>query len=293
MNPLSSSFPAPAQPIETIGIEELTSAPVSPDQRPVLVTGLRATPEPWSPELIADRAGSTEVPVTDIAGGDYMSAGHRTMTVREYLDAIADPQPGAPIPYLSELSYDEHFPELAAELVDPPHLPGERPSLRVMYLGRLVHSQTHFHTWGSAMLFCLHGAKVVRLFAPDQTDRMYKVDRRNFSDVLISSLGDDPPEYDRNRFPRFADAEYVEVTVRAGDVLYIPIYWWHSIQNFDEISLTAVYFWTQMWRESWRLAVPPRLPPPGMRSDYWWDLVSRARHQPKELARTLTSRAAG
>ncbi len=173
----------------------------------------------------------------------------------------------------------------------PPVLPGERFSARVMYLGRLVHSQTHFHTAGSAMLMCLHGSKVVRLFAPDQTDHMYKVDRRNFSEVLIRSLGDDPPDYDRGRFPEFTDAEYLEVVVRPGDVLYIPIHWWHSIQNFDEVSLTAVYFWTQTWRDGWRLLAPPQLPPRGMRSDHWWDLLSRARRNPKGLARTLTGRS--
>ncbi len=284
--------PAGASDIQSVDIDQLVSAPIAPDQRPVLVTGLRATQEPWSPDLIAERVGSTSVPVTEIIGGDYMSAKHRTMTIREYLEAIAEPEPGAPFPYLAELPYDDYFPSLAADLVDPPDLPGERFATRVMYLGRLVHSQTHFHTAGSAMLFCLHGAKVVRLFAPDQTDRMYKVDRRNFSEVLISSLGDDPPDYDRDRFPRFADAEYTEVVVRAGDVLYIPIHWWHSIQNFDEVSLTAVYFWTQTWRDSWRLLVPPRLPPPGMRSDHWWDLLSRARHRPGDLVRTLAGRSA-
>ncbi len=270
--------------IHSVDIADLTAEPIARDQRPVLVTGLRATSEPWSPDVIAERVGSTSVPVTEITGGEYMSANHRTMTIREYLEAIAEPEPGAPIPYLAELSYDEYFPGLATELVDPPEMPGERFALRVMYLGRLVHSQTHFHTAGSAMLFCLHGSKVVRLFAPDQTDRMYKVERRNFSEVLITSLGDEPPEYDRDRFPRFADAEYTEVVVRAGDVLYIPIHWWHSIQNIDEVSLTAVYFWTQTWRDSWRLLVPPRLPPRGLRSDYWWDLLSRARRHPGDLA---------
>jgi hypothetical protein len=119
---------------------------------------------------------------------------------------------------------------------------------------------------------------------------MYKVPRRNFTDVLVSSMGENTYEYDRDRFPRFADAEYLEVEVRAGDVLFIPIHWWHSIQNLGDVSLTAVYFWTQLWRDSWRLLVPPQLPPPGMRADYGWDLLSRARRQPRDLVRTLLGR---
>ena len=73
--------------IQSVDIADLMSAPIEPDQLPELVTGLRATPEPWSPDLLAERVGSTEVPVTEILGGDYMSANRRTMSIREYLDA--------------------------------------------------------------------------------------------------------------------------------------------------------------------------------------------------------------
>jgi hypothetical protein len=69
-------------------------------------------------------------------------------------------------------------------------------------------------------------------------------------------------------FSEFADADFVEFTVGPGDALFIPIYWWHGIQNLDEVSLTAVYFWSQDWRYSWRDLAPKQLPPPGMRADY-------------------------
>ncbi len=259
--------PAPA----TRPIADLLRAPLH-DERPTLVSGIAALPQRWTVADIRERVGATVVPITDIAAGAYMGAKQRNLSVADYLDEIDQPPkhdaPAASMPYLAELSYDEHFPELAKELVDPPAINGERFLGRVMYLGRSVHSQTHFHTAGSAMLFCLAGEKIVRLYHPDQTPFLHKAPGRNFSEVLISSLGENTYVHDESAYPDFAQAEYVEFRVRPGDVLYIPIYWWHSIQNVDEISLTAVYFWREVWRDGLRRLAPPYLPPKAMRRDY-------------------------
>ncbi len=266
----SSGGPTPPAP-QTRSIERLLAGPLH-DEPPLLVTGIQALDQLWTVDEIRERVGNVVVPVTDIAAGNYMGAKQRKISVASYLDEIDQPShadsTAATMPYLAELSYDEHFPELASELVDPPAINGERFLGRVMYLGRSVHSQTHFHTAGSAMLFCLAGEKIVRLYHPDQTPHLHKARGRNFSEVLISSLGENTYVHDEAAYPDFAQAEYLECRVRPGDVLFIPIYWWHSIQNVDEISLTAVYFWRETWRDGWRRLAPPYLPPKAMRLDY-------------------------
>jgi quercetin dioxygenase-like cupin family protein len=243
--------------------------------QPAFVTGIDVLPELWTPGYVLDEVGATRVPIVHISNGDYVGGELRERTVADYYAEVTGDLPSDHIPYLAELSYDEHFPTLAAQLVDPPALQGERFVARVMYFGRGVHSQIHFHTGGSAMLFCIHGTKVVRLYGPDQTPKLYKVPGRNFSRVLVSSVGENSYVYDRERFPSFAEAEYVEYEVRAGQVLFIPMHWWHSIQNLHEISLTAVYFWDRAWKNSWRDFVPPELPPAGMRLDYVRNLAYR------------------
>lgn len=265
--------------VASIPLGELTARRLDHHQRPVRVTDLAATASPLTPEIVVERAGDTEVPVTLIDRGEYMEAQRQRMALADYYERIAHPDRDTPIPYLAEISYDEYFPDLAAELIDPPELVGERFEQRVMYFGRLVHSQIHFHSFGSAMLFCLHGEKIVRLFAPDQTDRLYKAPHRNFSEVTVSSVGENAYAHDEERYPDFAGAEFCEVTVRAGDVLYIPIYWWHGIQNGDDISLSAVYFWSQSWRSSWRRYLPEQLPPAPMRGDYVRDLASQTKQR--------------
>ena len=43
------------------------------------------------------------------------------------------------------------------------------------------------------------------------------------------------------RFPLFADAEYVEGVLHAGECLYIPIGWWHFVESL-EVSFNVSYW---------------------------------------------------
>lgn len=133
--------------------------------------------------------------------------------------------------------------ELAKDLVAPPQLQQESFRERVMYFGRIVNSQIHYHPAGSALLFMLYGCKIVCLYPPDQTDNLYKVPRANFSAITIGNAGSPDAGVDLTQYPKFAQAQRMEVAVNPGDVLFIPIYWWHSIQNVDGVSISAVYFW--------------------------------------------------
>nr|CAB3252828.1 hypoxia-inducible factor 1-alpha inhibitor [Phallusia mammillata] len=72
------------------------------------------------------------------------------------------------------------------------------------------------------------GFKRCLLFSPDQFECLYPhpvshpCDRQ--SQVNFSN-----PDY--QRFPKFRDAHAVEAIVGPGDVLYIPMYWWHQIES--------------------------------------------------------------
>ena len=208
-----------------------------------LNTQLAATITPWDIDYVVERIGSVEVPVRQIVNGDYRSALRRTMSVRDYIEEVSKPSTIESLPYLSELSYDRYFPELARELVAAPRFKNEQLASRVMYLGKSVNSQLHRHLHGSAILFCIQGRKLVRLYAPDQTKFLYEAPHSNFSDILIASLDTDEQQYDAGRFPAFANAVCREITLVTGDALFIPIHWWHSVQNFAELSLSSVFFW--------------------------------------------------
>ena len=45
------------------------------------------------------------------------------------------------------------------------------------------------------------------------------------------------------RFPAFAEAPYVDVTVERGDILYLPAFWWHDVQGGAERNITVNYWY--------------------------------------------------
>lgn len=52
----------------------------------------------------------------------------------------------------------------------------------------------------------------------------------------------DRPDY--SRFPKFKDAKGYEAIVGPGDVLYIPIYWWHHVESLMRGGHTiSINFW--------------------------------------------------
>lgn len=49
---------------------------------------------------------------------------------------------------------------------------------------------------------------------------------------------------DRTRFPKFKDLKGYETVLEPGDVLYLPIYWWHHIESLMRGGPTvSVNFW--------------------------------------------------
>ncbi|XP_018672432.3 hypoxia-inducible factor 1-alpha inhibitor [Ciona intestinalis] len=76
----------------------------------------------------------------------------------------------------------------------------------------------------------ISGHKRCLLFSPDQFDCLYPhpvahpCDRQ--SQVNIAN-----PDY--KKFPRFRNAHATEAIVGPGDVLYIPMYWWHQIESLS------------------------------------------------------------
>lgn len=52
----------------------------------------------------------------------------------------------------------------------------------------------------------------------------------------------DRPNY--TRFPKYKDAKGCEAVVGPGDVLYIPIYWWHHVESVMRGGPTiTINFW--------------------------------------------------
>ena len=70
-------------------------------------------------------------------------------------------------------------------------------------------------------------------------------------------------EPDSEKFPKFSQAKYIDVTVKEGEMLFIPIYWWHAITN-EDLNMAAVSYWTASYFN--------RVPPKYLTTDYVWNV---------------------
>lgn len=89
------------------------------------------------------------------------------------------------------------------------------------------------------------GKKYVRLYSPEQTDKLYPkgvegggVDMSNTSEVDAEA----PAEELDAEFPLFREAEYVEAILGEGECLYIPVGWWHYVRSLS-VSFSVSFWW--------------------------------------------------
>jgi hypothetical protein len=81
------------------------------------------------------------------------------------------------------------------------------------------------------------GAKRVIMSPPSQTPKLYN--HRH----VFSAVHDITDEARLNHYPRARSAQTIEVDLEAGDILFMPIGWWHQVTALDfSVSLTYTNF---------------------------------------------------
>ena len=86
------------------------------------------------------------------------------------------------------------------------------------------------------------GSKHVVLFEPKEYKNLYMrtitqdLSYNNFSNVNWKKL-------DYNKFPNLKNVEYLEGTIEAGDIIFIPIFWLHYFDHLSEININVNFCW--------------------------------------------------
>jgi len=91
----------------------------------------------------------------------------------------------------------------------------------------------------------LAGRKKVMLIDPTQSPYLYE-DKYIMAKGKVSEINFEKPDYEKHPFQRYLS--YQEVTVEAGDILFIPLYWWHQVKS--EGRSIGVTHWFDMWKKS-------------------------------------------
>ena len=89
------------------------------------------------------------------------------------------------------------------------------------------------------------GQKYVRLYSPYETEKLYpkvvekdEIDMSNTSQVDVEA----DSKVNERDFPHFKDADYMETILNEGDILYIPVGWWHYVRSLT-VSMSVSFWW--------------------------------------------------
>jgi len=236
--------------------------------KPVLMTGITdkwPAFAKWTPEYLSELSGERALNVSRMIDGDYVNSVNTDMKLSEYIDALKSSTDKNEKLYLGELPILKYLPELQEDITIPDYFDQTEDDPKCfLYIGQHLFSQLHYHTCGSAALAIIKGYKKVRLYAPDQTRYLYKQPWYSVNHNMSKTTKNEP---DEKQFPDFSKAEYVDVKVSEGEMLFIPIYWWHAITN-EEFNMAVVTFWGEkLFR---------RKPPAPLALDYLSDVAKDA-----------------
>ena len=168
----------------------------------------------------------------------------RDAPFREALQAIlvAAVQPSPPTIYMGSASEAKHWPGLARANPQPLLPAGIVPNL---WMG--TRAVVGPHNDNPDNLACVAaGRRRFRLFPPEQIANLYIGPRElNPAGRPVSFVSVNDP--DLARYPRYARALEAsrEAVLEAGDAIYIPSLWWHSVESLDPFNLLVNYWWEQ------------------------------------------------
>eukprot|EP00112_Aurelia_sp_Birch-Aquarium-sp1_P001721 Seg1188.2 transcript_id=Seg1188.2/GoldUCD/mRNA.D3Y31 product="hypothetical protein" protein_id=Seg1188.2/GoldUCD/D3Y31 len=65
--------------------------------------------------------------------------------------------------------------------------------------------------------------------------------------TLAAGVSDvDPENFDAEKFPKIKEMPFLFGTLNPGDLLYIPIYWWHQVRSYGDPNI-AVGIWFRVF----------------------------------------------
>lgn len=226
--------------------------------RPVILTGV-ATDWPamkrWSPEYFKRVAGDSKIVVHYNDGGNFhewyvnkQRREDRHIPFGELVDLLGTPE-GVRY-YMTEHEIDKISEELALDVDFREYIIPNDVFHPMLFLGRDTCMPLHYHGTTEALLCQLHGSKRVRLYEPGQFELLYPGTWFGDAPLFSRVNGMDP---DLERYSRFAEAKPLDFRLEPGEILFIPVHWWH-LTNVEGYQVSV----TQIWRASVRQWTFPR-----------------------------------
>lgn len=217
--------------------------------QPVILTGIMqnwTAPTRWTPEYLKANYGQVEVEVQMNRNADRLyerklDQHRQKMLLQDYVDLVFANQSGNDC-YMVANNHNLDRPELQGLLEDieffPEFLdPTDRQGRMFFWFGPAGTVTPLHHDPMNLLLAQVQGRKLVKMISPHQTPWIY-----NYQGVF-SEVDIDNPDYDR--YPLFQKVRPIEFVLEPGEVLFIPVGWWHYVRSLEvsiSLSFTNLVF---------------------------------------------------
>jgi len=158
------------------------------------------------------------------------------VSLSEYIDNVE--APGDCPMYLNKTPLRKWLPEMADDVAAAPGSPGNKYKSAVggitdagvyMYFGGGKNTtNTHYDPAENFMLV-VSGVKRLVMFPPSEVEYVYPAHHPSYTYSGIPPMTKPSDGFKPQKYPLFKDARSVEIEVRAGEMLYLPIFWYHGV----------------------------------------------------------------
>ncbi|XP_032086533.1 bifunctional peptidase and arginyl-hydroxylase JMJD5 isoform X3 [Thamnophis elegans] len=195
----------------------------------------------WSVDYLLQLAGNRTVPVELGARYTDQDWSQNLMTVAEFIRQFVEQ--ANPKGYLAQHQLFDQIPELKEDIGIPDYC----------CLGKNEEEEITINAWfgPSGTISPLHqdpqqnflvqvmGRKYVRLFSPDQSEKLYPHEGH----LLHNTSQVDVEHPDLEKFPNFKAAAFQDCILSPGEVLFIPASYWHYVRALDT-SFSVSFWWS-------------------------------------------------
>ncbi|XP_074053506.1 bifunctional peptidase and arginyl-hydroxylase JMJD5 isoform X2 [Macrotis lagotis] len=213
-------------------------------QKPVILEGIAnhwPCMRKWSLEYIQEIAGFRTVPVE--VGSKYTDEewSQSLMTVNEFISKYIMNKDD--IGYLAQHQLFDQIPELKQDICIPDYCclgNGEEEDITInAWFGPAGTISPLHQDPQQNFLVQVLGRKYIQLYSPQESESLYPHETQ----LLHNTSQVDVENPNLIKFPEFTKASYQSCILNPGQILFIPVKYWHYVRALD-ISFSVSFWWS-------------------------------------------------
>ncbi|XP_054698300.1 bifunctional peptidase and arginyl-hydroxylase JMJD5 isoform X3 [Grus americana] len=213
-------------------------------QKPVVLEGIIdhwPCMKKWSVDYFCQVAGCRTVPVE--LGTRYTDEewSQKLMTVSDFINQYIANENS--VGYLAQHQLFDQIPELKEDISIPDYCclgEGEEDDITInAWFGPEGTISPLHQDPQQNFLAQVFGRKYIRLYSPEDSENLYPHE----SQILHNTSQVDVEDPDLVKFPNFRKAVFQSCILMPGQVLFIPVKYWHYVRSLD-ISFSVSFWWS-------------------------------------------------